>query len=294
MPEGTPAPDGYPGTQRPNRPVSRVAGCRDRVAPVAADLLEAVRSSSLGVLCWASATGPRCRGVVALDRHDRPALAFTYADAALAREVAGAPDVILALAEGRGTSPRFRAVLARGSARLVEDPTGVLFQRDLLEQELRRCPPARALADSPLLRREHWWFLPRLIVELEVRTVEPLSPLTAAHDHLLVVDGADGTEVQPAAVRERVSGSLLLDVTGAAAGPGRAALFGQDAAFPDLERWSQWTYTGAWDGGHLRVDHEPDRTGLEPVPGLLRRWRRQRALERRCREAIPAGPEPTG
>jgi hypothetical protein len=69
--------------------------------------------------------------------------------------------------------------------------------------------------------------------------------------------------------------------------PGPAVLFGQDASFPDLEQWSQWRYAGRWDGSGLDVEQAPASTGLGRTPGLLQRWRRQRALERRCIEAIP-------
>jgi hypothetical protein len=252
------------------------------------DVAQAVSSSSLGTLCWVDPRGePRARGVVALVRDERPALAFTYADEALAREVAGARTLTLALTETRSTGSAFTPLAITGHPRLVEDPTGDLFVSELVVQELRRYPPSRVYADSPLLMREHWWYLPRLVVELEVEGVAPMAPLEQAHDHTLVVADGSRPEVRTAGVVTRSEARLQLDVQGGPAGDGRAVLFGQDASFPDLELWAQWRYTGSWDGEALLAEEAPARTGLGAPPGLVQRWRRQRDLQRRCVAAIP-------
>jgi hypothetical protein len=252
------------------------------------DVTEVVSASSLGELCWVDPAGlPQARGVVALVRGERPTLAFTYADEPVAREVARAARVALAFTETRSTGRGFHPVLVTGRPRLVEDPKGDLYLEDLVVQELRRYPPSRLLADSPLLMREHWWYLPRLVVEIDVETVEPMRGRSPTHDHVLVV--ADGTTpvVRQAGIRERFDDRLDVDVEGRPAPTGPAVLFGQDASFPDLERWAQWRYRGVWDGRGLEVEEAPARTGLGPTPGLLQRWRRQRALERACVQAIP-------
>jgi hypothetical protein len=252
------------------------------------DVTDVVSASSLGELCWVDTAGqPQARGVVALVRGERPVLAFTYADEPVAREVARAARIALAFTETRSAAQGFRPVLVTGRPRLVEDPKGDLYLEDLVVQELRRYPPSRLLADSPLLMREHWWYLPRLVVEIDVDAVEPMPQREATHDHVLVV--ADGTTpvVRLAGIRDRFDDRLGVDVEGRSAASGPAVLFGQDASFPDLEQWAQWRYRGVWDGTSLAVEEAPARTGLGPVPGLLQRWRRQRALERACVRAIP-------
>jgi hypothetical protein len=89
------------------------------------DIADVVGASSLSELCWVDQVGrPQARGVVALVREDRPALAFTYADESLAREVARSDRVVLVLSETRSTGRAFRPVLVAGRPRLVEDPTG--------------------------------------------------------------------------------------------------------------------------------------------------------------------------
>lgn len=252
------------------------------------EVAETVAASSVSTLCWVDAAGlPQARGVVALVREDRPALAFTYADAAVAREVAGTAGVALALNETRSTGRAFHPMLVTGQPRLVEDPSGDAYLADLVVQELRRYPPSRLFADSPLLMREHWWYLPRLIVELDVDAVQPLPPRTEAHDHVLVVADGPTPVVRAAGILKESDRRLRLTFEGPAAAAGPAVLFGQDASFPDLERWSQWRYRGRWDGSGLDVDEAPASTGLGPAPGLLERWRRQRDLKRRCIEAIP-------
>ncbi len=248
----------------------------------------AVAASSLSELCWVDGSGlPQVRGVVALVRESRPALAFTYADELVAREVAAAARVALSLREGRSTGRAFQPLVLAGRPRLVEDPTGDLYVAELLKQELHRYPPARVFADSPLLMREHWWFLPRLVVELDVDTVTPVSRRDSRHDHLLVVADGVAPVVTAAGAGDLAGERLQLDVDGSAPSAGPAVLFGQDASFPDLERWSQWRYRGHWDGTALAVEELPARVGLGPAPGLLQRWRRQRALERGCIAALP-------
>ena len=248
-------------------------------------LASAVTASSLAELSWSDRRGPRVRGVVALVRDGRPAVAFTYADEAVARAVAAAGTAALSLTEGRSTGGGFQTLLATGRPRLVEDLDGDVYAAELMLQELHRDPPSRLYVDSPLLQRENWWYLPRLVVELEVEQVRSLPARSSPEDHLLVVDGPDGLDVRTARVVERRGERLSLEVDGPPA-PGPAALFGQDASFPDLERWAQWTYRGAWDGSGLTVEEAPGVVGLPPTPGLLQRWRRHRHLERRCTAAL--------
>jgi hypothetical protein len=252
------------------------------------DVVKVVSSSSLGTLCWVDPHGePRARGVVALVHDERPALAFTYADEVLAREVAGARTLTLALTETRSTGSGFTPLAITGHPRLVEDPTGDLFVSELVVQELRRYPPSRIYADSPLLMREHWWYLPRLVVELEVDSVAPMAPLDEAHDHTFVVADGSRPVVRTAGVVSRSEARLQLAVQEGGVGDGRAVLFGQDASFPDLELWTQWRYAGSWEGEALLVEEAPASTGLGAPPGLVKRWRRQRDLQRRCVAAIP-------
>lgn len=257
------------------------------------DVQALVASSSLAELCWLAPDGtPRVRGVVPLVLDGRPVVAFLYADHEIAREAAASRQVLLVVAEPRSTSAAFTPTLLHARPTLHEDPEGDLYVGELVVQELRRFPPARVFADSPLLMREHWWYLPRLVVSLDVEAAAPTTSREAPYDHLLAV-AHDGTLVVRAAARVGEPGpegqAAEVAVDGTPPGPGPALLFGQDASFPELERWTQWRWRGDWDGQALVVTEAPASTGLGPAPGLVQRWRRQRDLERRCTAAIP-GP----
>lgn len=263
-------------------------------------LLTALRAASIGEVAWVDPAAPagdsglRVRGVLPLVGEAGPVLALPFAAADAARSLAAAGGALLATREARSTSSAYRPLTLRCRTRLVEDREGDRFVDELLDQELRRYPPARVLADSAILRREHWWWLPRLLVELDVVSEEPPLPRADDRDHLLVVD--DGTpdparRLTPAAARltalpEAPSTELPpVEVTGTPA-PGPAVLHGQDASFPDLERWGRWSWRGRWDGTELDVAEAPERVGLPPAPGVVARWRRQRTLMQACRAGL--------
>lgn len=247
-----------------------------------AEVEAALRAAVVADVAWRAGDRPQVHGVLPLVGPDGPVLALPYAQAGVARSLAAAPEVLVCLSEPTGAGAAWAPVSVRARPRLEEDPDGAVFAATLLEQELLRWPPSRLLADSVLLRREHWWWLPRLLVHLEVVGTEPLAARTRPDEHLLVVGGADGTRAR--VVRD-------LPRVGPPPGPGAAGgdpalLLGQEVSWPDLERWGRWTWRGRWDGFALQVEQAPEATGLPPVPGLLARWRRHRALERACRTGL--------
>lgn len=252
---------------------------------VSPDVRRALRAASVGEVAWRRGPIVEVCGALPLLDARGPVLAFPWAKESTARSVAEAPAVLLTVTEPRGSGSAFRPLLLRCRSRLVEDRDGERFSRDLLEQELQRWPPSRVYADSPLLRREHWWWLPRLLVELEVVEVVPFAARGEPADHLLVVDTEAGLAAGVGLV-ERAGPGVTVSLRHGTPGPGEATLFGQDLSFPDLERWGQWAWHGAWDGAELRVRSAPDAPGLPPVPGVLARWRRERDLARACRRAL--------
>lgn len=258
--------------------------------------LGALRGASLGAVAWSNPgrrgggdEAVRVRGVLPLVGRDGPVLALPYADVGAARSLGTAREALLVTQDARGTTSAYRPLTLRCRPHLVEDREGEIFVADFLDQELRRYPPSRLLADSIILRRENWWWLPRLLVHLEVLAEEPPIQRRDENDHLLVVDAGTtdpGRRLVAASARLSALGDPLrspeFEIAEGPPGPGPAVLFGQDASFPDLERWARWTWTGRWDGERLEVVHTPTRAGLPPVPGILTRWRRHRALQRAC------------
>lgn len=254
----------------------------------ATGLAAAVRAAGLAELVWPSAGGaaPQALGAVPLLLGGQSALALPWSYAAQARAAAAAGTAALVLSEPRMSGPGWLPLAAVGPLTLVEDGDGSLFSEQLLDQELRKHPPARALAGSPLLRREHWWYLPRLVLLLDPRHVAPVAPRTGPLDAVLAVDDGE-LHVRTVRVRAWDDDPLPLDGgPGDVVGP--AVLVGQEVSVPDAESWTVHVTTGRYDAGRLvEVQHPPTRA-LEPLPGLLARVRRQRALERGCVRALRA------
>ena len=259
-----------------------------------ADVRRAVAQAFLAELAWVPAPGtPTATAVVPLLLGERPAVALPYAYADALRPVSAAPVVALTLTDGRMAGPAWRALRILGRPTVVDDVTGAIFTEQLLDQELRKHPPSRAYAKSPLLRRENWWYLPRLVVEIEVTSVEPVERRTDPARHaLLVVAAPDGTPVVETVMvddwdaRPVLVSPLARDVQ---LPEGPAALLGHDVSVPDLEQWVQFVAVGQLAGGLLSVAREPE--GPRKITGALglrSRLRRHRELERACRAAIAA------
>ena len=216
----------------------------------------------------------------------KPTLALPWAHVETARAAAASGTSALVLSDPRLTGSRWTPLVVTGRLTLVEDGDGSLFTEALLDQELRKHPPARALADSHMLRREHWWYLPRLVLVLEPDDVVPGRRRDDPADAVLGVDDG-GLHVRTVRIPDWDADPLpVLDGPPGASGP--AVLVGQELSVPDVERWTVHTTTGQYADGRL-TDVRPAATReLEPVPGLLARMRRQRGLERACVQALKA------
>lgn len=224
--------------------------------------------------------------MVPLVLDDQPAVALPWAHLETARAVGAASEATLTLSDPRLTGSAWRPIVISGRPRLMEDGDGSLFSDRLLGQELRKHPPSRALADSELLRREHWWYLPRLVIVLESGRTGELRPRQGPLD---VVLGVDDGGLQVATVRVGDWDDDPLELRdGPVTSQGPAVLIGQEISVPDIERWTVHTTTGRYAGGRLSEVRSSGPRALEPVPGLLTRMRRQRALQRACTSALRA------
>ncbi|MGY1907406.1 hypothetical protein ACI8AE_09845 [Modestobacter sp. SYSU DS0902] len=243
-----------------------------------------MHAAGLGELLWRVPGGPPgALGVVPLLLGGRPAVALPWAQVAAARSVAAADAAALVLSDPRLTGAGWEPLVLSGRFTLVEDGDGRLFTDELLPQELRKHPPSRALADSVMLRREHWWYLPRLVLVLEGPRVAPTGRRDGPADAVLAVDDG-GLHVGTVRVGEWDADPLPL--RGAPDRSGPAALVGQEVSVPDAERWTVHVTTGRLAGGRLSDVTPAAGRELEPTPGLLARVRRQRALHRACVAAL--------
>ena len=245
-----------------------------------------IRPAGVAELLWRDpGAPPRATGVVPLVLDGRPAVALPWARVDDAREVAASPDAALVLSEPRLAGPSWRPMVLSGRCTLIEDGEAEVFPDRLLAQEVRKYPPSRALVDSPLLRRENWWYLPRLVLVMDVVSAEPGTARSGPDDAVLAVDD-DGLLVRTVRVADWAADPLrLAGAPATVSGP--AVLVGQEIS-ADAERWTVHRTIGRYADGVL-TDVVPAATReLERTPGLLTRVRRQRALEKACVSALRA------
>lgn len=226
-----------------------------------------------------------------------PALALTYDELDLARRVAEADKAILTISDARQTLRGWRPLAVPVTASVRYDPEGEAFTSELVDQELRKCPPARLRADSLLQRRENWWYLARALVTLRpLAAPSPVVPRDHADQGVLCADGGSQLVATTVDVADWGSEPLRLRArdegmpAGASATPrpgGPAALLRHDFT-ADLERRATLVITGTLEDGVLWPAAREGPAGLPPVPGVWRRFRDARGFERACRRAIRA------
>jgi hypothetical protein len=227
--------------------------------------------------------------VVPLRLSDGMVLAFPYAERRLAEQLAAAPAVAVTLTEPRLAARPFRPVAAVARCRLEPDPDGSRFVHDLLHQELRKHPPSRVLADSLMARRDHWWYLPRLLVHVDPVAVVAVAARRDPTDAVLAWSQAASVRATTVATRDWESDRVAIAVLDGSPVPPPAAphacLLRIDVS-EDLERRIVAVAGGRLDGGELRVSRRRGDPRLPPPPSLLERLRAQRALERACRREL--------
>lgn len=224
---------------------------------------------------------------------DRPVLPLTYAREDLARQLVDAPQVTMVLSDSRMALKGWEPLAASVRMGVVEDPEGRGFQLEgLLGEELVKHPPSRQLADTPLLRREHWWYLPRLLVTAEeIIDVWSVGKRTG-DDGVLAVPKGTSVDVDTVSVDEweadRIVVRSLVGRPLSELDSEEASLLGHDFSVPDVDRRSACQVSGRLASGRLHVRRRDGSLALERPPGLLRRLRSLRDLERTCRAGLKA------
>jgi hypothetical protein len=260
------------------------------------DLSDGWRLAQLAELVWDDPGGPADEaGSAAVSRPDAmpviplvdegvPCVALSYDLLDRADRLTRAGTAIVTISDPE---------LARGAETLrcavrvhrTDDIDGARFETStLLLQELAKYPPSRRRLDSILLRREHWWFLPRILLRLEViDEPQPLAPGTALLGHRQD-DALHVTSVrtwQRDGHHVRIETDAALPISG-----GRAVLLDHGAEPPDLERRWIERIGGELDGPLLRVEHEAVWGRRDRAPTLLQRVRDEWGLERACRAGL--------
>ncbi|SDP92409.1 hypothetical protein SAMN04487905_113116 [Actinopolyspora xinjiangensis] len=251
------------------------------------------REALTGELCWVDSAGsPNGIAVTPLLRGEAPCVALPYSCSATIDLLETAHEIGFAVTDRRSLREGRDGLTAFGPVRVTHDLSGSVFGGEMLEQELRKYPPSRALADSLLLRRENWWWMPRVIVELSAvnRLVES-APRSDPARHALLVHGSERTEMSTVEVGDRTNDRTKLTPLDDVSLPDgvRGTVFGYDYTSADLERWESWRFSGRVSAGELEVSESEGEPGerLRPL-GLLRRIRRRHGTAKACRAGIIA------
>jgi len=260
------------------------------------DLLTAWRAAQLGELVWDTPDGPDALPVVPLSDDGIACVALPYSELARADALSAAGSAV-ACVSVPALSGGAELMVVRVRVARIDDLDGERFETSqLIMQELAKHPPSRRRIDSILLRREHWWFLPRILLHL-TPTDEPRP--VASGDALLGRRGASGPasiEVAVVTVASRSSTQLTLDPAPSSLDPSTAGspavVLEHGAEPPDLERtWGTRT-RGTFDGATLTV-REVERWGrADRMPTLVQRVRDEWGLERACIAGLRASGRP--
>lgn len=270
------------------------------------ELVPLWRRALTAEVCWLDSEGtPSAIAATPVLAGGIPYVALPYARASEVVSLHDGCRAAFSVTDSRSLRGGGRARAAVGTLVRSDDTDGDFFTVELLRQELVKYPPSRALADSPLLCRENWWWLPRILLRLSPGATVELPARTNAGRHALLarerdgelaldvvdtvhtVDAADGLDGGKHAVRLRALPDAALRGDGAP-----AVAFGYDYSMPDFERWESWSVRGRLLGDRLESAEwagrpEPE---LGPLP-LLQRIRRQRSLGRACRRGLAAAED---
>ena len=267
------------------------------------ELLESARKAAVAELAFLGPEGlPDARFVTPLLLDGEVAFTLTYAEAELARRLETSPDVCLTFSDSRLALAGWKPLSVPGRLSVTRDLAGDLFSDELMHQELRKYPPGRRLANSILLRRENWWYLPRFVFRLaptgEARPVGRRSD--PGHAVLFWREGGDLLSDTVSVAGETLEGERVevASLTGEELPSGPAALFFHDFSVPDLEQRASFLargrLAGGAAGGRFSLESVRGRRELGGRAGLLARWREHRAFERACRKNVQRAESEVG
>lgn len=256
------------------------------------DPIRTAERSVVAELAYTAADGSVDATVVQPLVHDGAiVLALPFARRPLADALAAARAVVLVASDDRLVLRGWAPVAVAGRVRLEADLDGRWFADTLLDAELRKHPPARLLADSLMQRREHWWYLPRLLCRIEPlggaqAVAARADPTTTG---LLAWDAPTGLRATTVAAFDPTGDPVIvraLDGTAVSGAGDPACLLLHDFSVPDLEERSEYVVQGRLEGDRLVADRRRGSPRLPEPARLLARYRAARAFGRACRQEI--------
>jgi hypothetical protein len=259
-----------------------------------ADVPAVAATAARAELGWRDDEGAlHATAVVPLVIDGAVSVALPFADTPLARRLARATSAVLVCSDPRMARRGWTPLAVPVRVTVTPDRTGKWTWSGALDQEVRKYPPSQLLIDTAIQRREHWWYVPRLIVRLD-----PVGPTTSMarrggpDDGVLITADGDGLGAWSVAVDDwdddRVAMTALDARHPFADHPGQAALlFTHDFAIPDQERAVAFAVRGRLEGRRLHVTAREGARQLAPSR-LVPRLRDHIRFSRACRQALAA------
>ena len=227
-----------------------------------------------------------CEVLTPLRIGERACFALTYDRADLAAQLGESEELVVVFSDSRLAYKGWKPLAARVRCDMFADPEGSLFTSKLLDQELRKHPPSRALIDTPLMRRENWWYVPRWIVRVgEVLEVRAIERRVTPDVGVLIYRGQDGITAATISVGNWHAGALELN-SHEAFPDGPALVMKHDFTIPDLEERSKYVVRGQISENLFLPQEREGTKDLGPRRKLIQRLREQRQLRRSCLERL--------
>lgn len=232
----------------------------------------------------------RIESLTPLLMEKEPAFALPYSRIDLAHRLEKHPEVSLTFSDSRLARVGWSPLTVQGKIEVVPDPEGDLFLDELLYWELRKFWPSRQLIGSLVLRRDNWWYVPRLILRFtEIDVPRPITRRTEPDHGVLAWKTGDAitsdtVRVENWEAERPVVGPLSPDT--ALPGGVPAALLYHNFSVPDMEQRATLHLSGRLENGRLSVTRREGSRSLGKRPGIIARWRTQRELERRCQAGL--------
>lgn len=238
---------------------------------------------------------PRIEVLPPLLLEKEPVFALPYAREDLARRLEEDPQVSVTFSDSRLARVGWSPLAVEGRMEVVPDPEGDLFEEEPLYWELRKFWPSRQLIGSLVLRRDNWWYMPRLFLRfIETGTPRPVTRRTGPDHGVLAWKGSGGIFSDTVRVDDWDSERPVvrsLSPDGSLPDGVPAALLYHDFSVPDMEQRTSLHLSGRLENGRLSVTYRVGSRELARRPGIISRWRAQKELERRCKAGLKSRGE---
>jgi hypothetical protein len=257
------------------------------------DIVTAAECAARAELGWRDASGDmHAIAFTPLVIDGTVAVALPFDRAATAHAIGAATEAVLVLSDSRmawrGWSPWAQPVRPD----VVADRKGDWTWTGALDQEVRKFPPSQLLIDTPIQRREHWWYVPRWIIRLRpAGAAASIARRGGPDDAVLLAMTSGELTAQTVAVDDWHAHRVRLTALDSGAplertAPTPALLFTHDFSIPTMDRLADSALAGTQQGTWFEVTARHGSPALGRPLGLIKRLSGHWHRERDCRRAL--------